>query len=132
MTSAAENHEECTTLFVSDGLQSRLDDYREADPSRTNTSLVFEAIDALRDEIPAVVDQARVRIASPGRQAHDLGSGPVRVHLHLTRSQAAVLDKLTGLLGLQQHSAWIPALLNAHLPGRKEPENMPWLTRDAG
>lgn len=116
------------TVFVSDALQARLDTYRG---DGTNTAVVFEAIEALRDRLPEVVRGARARLQSPhARDAvHYLGSGPVQVRVRPDTAQAALLDRLSDELGAPI-TTWLPPLLNAHLPGRQEPDNMPWIVRD--
>ncbi|GAB3296857.1 hypothetical protein [Parasphingorhabdus pacifica] len=119
------------TVFVSDALQLRVDTYREAQDERTNTSIVFDAIEAHRDELATVLREARVPFVSDSGQTHHLGSGPVRIVIRPTAEQSATLDELTGQLGGETLSDWLPAVLNAHLPGRKEPDNMPWLKRAA-
>ncbi|MBK0869015.1 MAG: hypothetical protein IJH84_07770 [Saccharopolyspora sp.] len=116
---------EPVTVFVSDALQARLDTYR--DERRTATSVVFEAIEALGDRLPDVVHAARAMINSPSaREIHYLGSGPVLIRVRPDAAQAAELARLSDEVGMPV-AGWLPPLLNAHLPGRKEPENMPWL-----
>lgn len=131
----AEDDRHLTTLFVSDALQARCDTHRGEQPSRTNTSIVFDAIEALGERLPDVVANARVLTASRfpvnSGQTHDLGSGPVQLRIRPTDAQAAMLDKLTVELGAETRASWIPAVLNAYLPGRKEPSNMPWLAQPA-
>ena len=119
------------TLFVSDALQLRLDNHRDEHAERTNTSIVFEAIDALRDDVAAVVRDSRVQLASGTGETHDLGTGPVQIPIRPTPEQVVVLDELTRELDANSSTEWLPAVLNAYLPGRKEPENMPWLVQSA-
>lgn len=119
------------TLFVSDALQLRLDNHRDEHPECTNTSVVFEALGALEGNVAAVVRESRVPLASGTGEMHDLGTGPVRIPVRPTPEQAAVLDELNRELGADSPTEWLPAVLNAHLPGRKEPDNMPWLVQDA-
>ena len=115
------------TVFVSDALQARLDTCRG--DTGTATAIVFEAIDALRDQLPEVLRGARARPRSPHARGavHHLGSGPVQLRLHPDTEQSALLERLSAELGAPA-TTWLPPLLNAHLPGRKEPANIPWLT----
>ncbi|MHA6805955.1 hypothetical protein [Salinifilum ghardaiensis] len=120
--------DEPLAVHVSDALQARLDTYREQHADRTTTSVVFEAVEQRRGELPELVRTARARLRSPAAQetVHHLGTGPVLIRVRPSADQAAVLDELSGELGVPV-ATWLPALLNAHLPGRREPENMPWL-----
>lgn len=121
------------TVYVSDALQARLDTYREQDATRSTTSVVFEAVDELAAEIPELVRASRARPASPfapqSRDVTYLGCGPVQIQLEPSCAQADLLDKLSTKLGMPLET-WMPPVLNAHLPGRREPENMPWLARE--
>lgn len=123
---AAREEGSAWTVFVSDSLQARLDTYCGDDG--TPTAVVFEAIEALRDRLPDVVHGARARLQSPHArdEVHYLGSGPVQVRIRPDADQAALLDRLSDELGVPT-TTWLPPLLNAHLPGRREPDNMPWI-----
>ncbi len=118
-------------VHVSDALQARLDTYRDQRDGRTTTSVVFEALEQLRDELPELVRTARARPKSPAAQeaVHYLGTGPVLIRIRPSDDQAAMLDELSGELAAPM-TTWLPPLLNAYLPGRREPENMPWLVLD--
>lgn len=123
--SVSDGSIEPVTVFVSDALQARLDTYR--DESRTATAVVFEAVEALGERLPDVVHASRARINSPvAREVQYLGAGPVLIRVRPDAAQAAELDRLSDEAGMPV-TDWLPPLLNAHLPGRKEPENMPWL-----
>lgn len=122
---------EVRTIFVSDLLQARLDAFCERDANRTATSVTIDAIDHFRAELPDLVRAARVRLASPLPEeayVRYVGAGPVQVRLRLGVAGATLLDRLSGELDLSWRT-WVPTVLNAYLPGRKEPENMPWLVR---
>ncbi|MEB3366551.1 hypothetical protein [Saccharopolyspora mangrovi] len=119
---------------MSDALQARLDRYREDRADRTTTTVVFEAIEHLRPHLPELVRTAHARPASPfaarpTRQRY-LGSGPVQIRIHPEATQAEVLGQVSEELDGLPLATWIPPLLNAYLPGRKEPDNMPWLAQD--
>ncbi|TWG07482.1 hypothetical protein [Saccharopolyspora dendranthemae] len=123
---------ESRTLHVSDALQARLDTFRES-TSRTTTSATFEAIAHFRAELPELVRGARARLTSPvadEAEVRYLGAGPVQLRLRPDAAGAELLDRLSAKLGLPW-TTWVPAVLNAYLPGRQEPENMPWLVREA-
>ncbi len=123
--SVGDGSVEPLTVFVSDALQDRLDTYRAE--ARTATSVVFEAVESLGDRLPDVVHASRARINSPlAREIHYLGSGPVQIRVRPDAAQAAALERLSDEVGMPV-TVWLPPLLNAHLPGRKEPENMPWI-----
>ena len=124
---APRDDRQVLTLFVSDALQLRLDSYRTARSGRSNTSIAFEAIRCLADTLSAVVASAHVPLIARPEQTHRLGSGPVQVQLRLTRDQAATLEVSTHQLHAASSADWLPPVLNAYLPGRKEPTNMPWL-----
>lgn len=119
------------TLHVSDALQARLDAFRER-TDRTTTSATFEAIEHFRAELPELVRAARARLTSPvadEAEVRYLGAGPVQLRLRPDAAGAELLDRLSAELGLSW-TTWVPAVLNAYLPGRKEPGNMPWLVRE--
>lgn len=122
------------TVYVSDALQARLDTFRERDAERTTTSVVFDAVEHCRAELPELVRTSRARlispIAEPAAEVRYLGSGPVRIRIRPTAAEADLLDRLSTELGLSWET-WVPPVLNAYLPGRQEPENMPWLAREA-
>lgn len=124
------------TVHISDALQVRLDRYRDDRPGRTTTTVVFEAIGHLRADLPELVRAARARPASPWAaprwQQRYLGSGPVQIRLRPGVAEADVLAQVSAELGGLPPATWIPPLLNAYLPGRKEPDNMPWLIRETG
>lgn len=117
------------TVFVSDALQARLDAC--CADGRTATAVVFEAIEAVRDRVPDVVRGARARLRSPHArdEVHYLGSGPVQVRIRPDAEQAALLERWSAELGVPI-TTWLPPVLNAQLPGRAEPENMPWIVQD--
>lgn len=117
------------TLFVSDLLQARLDTFCEGGSGRSATSVTFEAIDHFREDLPGLVHAARVRLASPVAREAEVryaGIGPVQVRLRPGVAGAALLDRLSTELDLPWRT-WVPPVLNAYLPGRQEPDNMPWL-----
>ncbi len=117
------------TIFVSDSLQARLDTFCEHATGRSATSVTFDAIDHFRGELPELVQAARVRLASPGADeatVRYVGVGPVHVRLRPGAAGAALLNRLSTELDLPWR-IWVPPVLNAYLPGRKEPDNMPWL-----
>lgn len=119
------------TVFVSDALQARLDAYCEAGTGRHATAVTFDAVSQLRAELPRLVRAARVRLASPVAEeatVRYLGEGPVQVLLRPSVAEEDLLERLSAELELSWRT-WLPAVLNAYLPGRKEPENMPWLIR---
>ncbi|MCX2732773.1 hypothetical protein OOZ19_21250 [Saccharopolyspora sp. NFXS83] len=126
---AAHEEDSAWTVYVSDALQARLDTYCGDDG--TPTAAVFEAIEALRDRLPDVVRGARARLQSPHArdEVHYLGSGPVQIRIHPDAARAALLDRLSDELDVPI-TTWLPPLLNAHLPGRQEPDNMPWIVQD--
>lgn len=116
-------------VFVSDALQARLDAFCADDAAHDATSVTFAAIEHFGAELPQLVHDARVRLASPVADetaVRHLGVGPVRVRLRVGASGARLLDRLSAELG-RPWRTWVPAVLNAFLPGRREPENMPWL-----
>ncbi|GAA3356987.1 hypothetical protein [Saccharopolyspora gregorii] len=117
------------TVFVSDALQSRLDAC--CADGRTATAVAFEAIEAVHDRLPDVVRGAQARLRSPHArdEVHYLGSGPVQVRIRPDAEQAALLARWSEELGAPI-TTWLPPVLNAHLPGRVEPENMPWIVQD--
>ncbi len=121
------------TVYVSDALQARLDTYRDQDATRSTTSVVFEAVERLAADIPELVRASRARPVSPfaphSRDVTYLGSGPVQIQIQPSWAQTDLLDKLSAKLDMPLET-WMPPLLNAYLPGRKEPDNMPWLTRE--
>ncbi|MEV4644203.1 hypothetical protein [Saccharopolyspora sp. NPDC049357] len=117
------------TVHVSDALQARLDTFRDQDTGRTTTTVTFDAIEHFRAELPELVRASRARLASPAADAAGvryLGAGPVHIRLRPDATCAELLDRLSTELGLSWE-IWVPPVLNAYLPGRKEPENMPWL-----
>lgn len=85
--------------------------------------------------IAELVQISRARPASPfALHAADvtyLGSGPVQIQIQPSSAQANLIDKLSTKLGMPLET-WMPPLLNVYLPGLKEPDNMPWLTREPG
>lgn len=118
-------------VFVSDALQARLDTYLERGVGRTATSVTFDAIEHFRRELPYLIRHARARPVSPSPElakVRYLGAGPVQILLRPGAAGAEVLDRLSTDLGLSWRT-WIPPVLNAYLPGRREPENMPWLVQ---
>ena len=117
------------TVFVSDALQARLDAC--CADGRTATAVVFEAVEAVHDRMPDVVRGARARLRSPHArdEVHYLGSGPVQVRIHPDAAQAALLERWSAELDVPI-TTWLPPVLNAHLPGRAEPANMPWIIQD--
>jgi hypothetical protein len=120
---------ESMTIFVSDSLQARLDTFRERGAGRTATSVTFDAIEYFRAELPQLVDSARARLvwAVPEEaEVRYLGAGPVHIRLRPGAAGANLLERLSTELDLCWRT-WIPPVLNAYLPGRREPENMPWL-----
>lgn len=123
---------ESRTVFVSAALQARLDTYREHGVNRTATSVTFDAIEHFRAELPELVRAARARLAPPVAEEAEvryLGAGPVQIRLRPGAAGAKLLDRLSTELGLSWRT-WVPPLLNAYLPGRMEPDNMPWLVRE--
>ncbi|WP_243793787.1 hypothetical protein [Saccharopolyspora gloriosae] len=122
------SNDRSVTVFVSDALQARLDAYRGA--SGTTTAVVFEAIESWRDRLPEVLGDARARINAPRLrdEVHYLGSGPVQIRVHPDAVLAELLERLSDELGVPI-TTWLPPLLNAHLPGRREPDDMPWIVR---
>jgi hypothetical protein len=119
-------------VFVSDALQARLDTYVAQEAARTATSVTFDAIESFRRELPELIHHARARPVAPltdRTETRYLGAGPVQIRLRPGAAGAQVLDRLSTDLGLSWR-LWIPPLLNAYLPGRREPENMPWLVQD--
>lgn len=120
------------TVHVSDALQARLDTYRDHDADRTTTSVTFDAIQHFRAELPELVRASRARLATPvadEAEVRYLGAGPVHIRLRPDATCAELLDRLSTELGLPWET-WVPPVLNAYLPGRKEPENIPWLVRE--
>lgn len=116
-------------MFVTDSLQARLDAFCEYDADRSAASVTIDAIDCFRGELLDLVRASRVRLASPlPEEAHVryLGVGPVQVRLRLGIGGVTLVDRLSSRLDLSWRT-WIPPVLNAYLPGRREPENMPWL-----
>lgn len=118
------------TVHVSDALQNRLDTYCAQREGHTPTTAVFEALEHLHGELPELMRSARAYLASPDPQpdVHYLGSGRVQIRLRPDEAQEAVLEETSAELGAPL-ATWLPPLLNAHLPGRREPENMPWLVQ---
>lgn len=119
------------TLFVSDALQARLDAFCEGGAGRSPTSVTFDAVEHFRGDLADLVRAARVRLASPVAEERDVryvGVGPVQVKLRPGVAGASLLDRLSTELDLPWRT-WVPAVLNAYLPGRQEPDNMPWLER---
>ncbi|MCD2190809.1 hypothetical protein [Actinomycetospora soli] len=116
------------TIVVSDALQARLDDHCGA-TGRTATEVTLAAIEHLGPELDAVVRASRVPLAPPATGERQLGVGPVRVVLRPGAAAARVLDRLSAQLQ-EPWRVWIPAVLNVYLPGRREPDDMPWLVRD--
>ena len=120
------------TVYISDALQARLDAYREHDANRTTTSVTFDAIEHFGADLPELVRASRARLVSPvadESEARYLGAGPVQIRLRTSAAGADLLDRLSTVLGLSWRT-WVPPVLNAYLPGRQEPENMPWLTQN--
>lgn len=116
-------------VYVSDLLQARLDAFCAQRADRTPTSVTFDAIEYFRAELPGLVRAARARFVSSSvedRPVRYLGVGPVLVRLRPGVAGATLLDRLSAELDLSWR-AWVPAVLNAYLPGRREPDNMPWL-----
>lgn len=124
----AESNDRSVTVYVSDMLQARLDTY--CGESGTTTAVVFEAIESWRDRLPEVLRDARARINAPQArdEVHYLGSGPVQIRVRPDAGRAELLERLSGELGVPI-TTWLPPLLNAHLPGRREPDNMPWIVQ---
>ncbi len=119
------------TVLVSDSLQGRLDTFCGHDIHRSASSVTFDAIEYFRAELPELVHAARARLASavPGEaEVRYLGMGPVHIRLHPGAAGARLLDRISSELHLSWRT-WVPPVLNAYLPGRREPENMPWLVR---
>lgn len=117
------------TVYISNALQARLDRYRERGADRTSTSVTFDAIEYLNAELSELVRGARARLASPTAEQAKVryhGVGPVQIRLCPSVAGAKLLDRLSTELGLSLQT-WVPPALNAYLPGRREPENMPWL-----
>ena len=116
------------TVHVSDALQDRLDTYCAQDDGRTATSVVFAALEHFRAQLPELLRTARARPASPwaNQDVHYLGSGRVHIRVRPDEAQATLLDQVTAELGVPL-TVWLPPVLNAYLPGCKEPDNMPWL-----
>ena len=128
MSSPSGDRVEPRTIHVSDALQARLDAFRDQ-ADRTTTSVTFEAIEHFRAELPELVRSARARLASPVAEEAEvryLGAGPVQLRLRPDAAGAELLDRLSAELG-SPWTTWVPPVRNAYLPGRKEPENMPWL-----
>lgn len=122
-------------VYISDALQVRLDRYRDDRPDRTTTSVVFEAIQHLRADLPELVRTAQARPspwAAPQWRQRYLGSGPVQIRLRPGLTEADVLGQVSAELGGLPPGTWIPPVLNAYLPGREEPGNMPWLVQETG
>jgi proteasome lid subunit RPN8/RPN11 len=119
-------------IFVSDALQARLDTFCAQGPKRTVTSVTFDAIEHFGRRLPELIDNALARPVSP-RSEHTelryLGAGPVQVRLRPGAAGARMLRRLSAELG-RSWRTWVPPVLNAYLPGRREPENMPWLIQD--
>lgn len=123
---------ESRTVFVSPALQARLDAYRERGVNRTATSVTFDAIEHCGPELPELVRAARARPAWPADEqagVRYLGAGRVQIRLCPGAAGAKLLDRLSAELVLSWRT-WVPPLLNAYLPGRREPDNMPWLVRE--
>lgn len=122
------------TIFVSDALQARLDRYRQDCGDLTTTAVVFEAIEHLRPHLPELLRTAHARPVSPFAaqltQPRYLGSGPVQIRIRPEAAQADVLAQVSEELGGLPLATWIPPVLNAYLPGRREPDNMPWLIQN--
>ncbi len=116
------------TVRVSDALQDRLDTYCAQDDSRTPTAVALTAVEHFRDELPDLLRNARARYASPwaNQDVHYLGSGRVQIRIRPDETQQTMLDQVSAEFGAPP-TIWLPPLLNAYLPGIKEPGNMPWL-----
>ena len=119
-------------IFVSDALQARLDTFCAQRPERTVTSVTFDAIEHFGRRLPELIENALARPVSPPSEHTELrylGAGPVQVRLRPGVAGARMLRRLSDELG-RSWRTWVPPVLNAYLPGRREPENMPWLVQD--
>ena len=115
-----------TTLYVSAGIEERINRYRRAAKGRTNTSVVLEAITACRDRLGEIVAAARVTDSAGSvfptdpSAARYLGGGSNQVQIRPTLAQLEVLDQITAELGFRKRATWIAPVLNDFLPGRRE------------
>jgi hypothetical protein len=115
-----------TTLYVSAGVEERINRYRRAVKGRTNTSVVLEAITACRDRLDEIVAASRATgsvgsvFPTDPSAARYLGGGSNQVQIRPTLAQLEVLDQMTAELGFRKRATWIAAVLNDFLPGRRE------------
>jgi hypothetical protein len=115
------------TVYLSESVAKRLDEYRRKKPGRTNRDAILEAISANHERLAEVIEGSKVSTeptsslfpADP-RKVRYLGGGKVQAQFTPTPQQAKVLDDLSEQLGFSTRSTWIAPVLNEFLPGRKE------------
>ena len=117
------------TIYLSENVSRRLDEYRRKKARRTNRDVVLEAISALHARLPEVLESSKVSTAvetelfpADERQVRYLGGGKVQAQFTPTVAQAQVLNDLGERLGFPfgKRSTWIAPVLNEFLPGRKD------------
>jgi hypothetical protein len=124
---APGNRPGTATIYVSEGVAKRLDDYRRKRQGRTNRDVILEAISANHGQLAEVIEQAKTSTAPESalfpadpRNIKYRGGGKVQVQFTPTPEQAKVLDDLGEQLGFATRSTWIAPVLNHFLPGQKD------------
>ena len=115
------------TVYLSESVAKRLDEYRRKKPGRTNRDVILEAISANHEHLAEIIEKSKVSTApisslfpADPRTVRYLGGGKAQAQFTPTPEQAKVLDDLGEQLGFSTRSTWIAPVLNEFLPGRKD------------
>lgn len=124
---SADAEQGTLTVYVSEGVSRRLDEYRRKKSGRTNRDVILEAIEANHANLAKIIEQSKVSTAPTSslfpedpRSVRYLGGGKAQTQFTPTPAQKEVLLKLGKELGFSKTSTWIAPILNHFLPGRKE------------
>lgn len=116
-----------TTVYVSEALFARAESYRRKKSGRRNVDILNEALDKHLAELPSIIERSRVSTGQVSalfgvdpRTVKYLGGGGTQWQFKPTEDLDRFLDQIAEKLGFTSRSTWIPPLLNAFLPGKKE------------
>jgi hypothetical protein len=115
------------TIYVSEALRRRINDYRRKKEGRENIDTIIEAVTANEHRLQQIIDDSRVATGAASglfpadpRKVRYLGGGTAQSQFTPTAPQRRVLREVTARLGFEHLSTWLAPVLNEFLPGKKE------------
>jgi hypothetical protein len=116
-----------TAVYVSPGVKQRFEAYRHKHKA-TNLQVVLEAISSKHSELADIIRDSRFNTApvnplfpADPNAVRYIGGGSVQIGFSPTPEQEEVIDRIGADLGFDTRSTWIAPILNAFLPGRRDP-----------